>query len=259
MLRDQDVLLTNKYKKVEKLEVKFEGDAPREIIWREGEAVTPLPLKEPNKISITGDIKTVGNYLAVRKDKAHSLQVVDASKAIVEVDKQAGTIKLLLDPENHYGATVLGKMEIEPELAAFCINKNKIWKRKELLDFIKFQPMHFSERSIYTAVVQALTHMKVKTAAEMESNNDNRGNRTQTSNRAVVDDNGFPKTFVLEMPVYKGGDKSKFTVDMLYEPGDTDVVLWLESVELKEALDAQMEAVLKKELAHCEGLVIVHK
>lgn len=80
---------------------------------------TVLEQKPPEKISITGDIKTVSNFLKVRLEHGKGTQEIDNAKAVILVDKKAHTIELQLDPENHYGATVKGALEISDELKAF--------------------------------------------------------------------------------------------------------------------------------------------
>ena len=77
------------------LNLKLESFKGNELVVRTG---TALPLKEPNRVIISGDIRTVGAFLRGRKD-GWSTQQIDKSKAFITTDYKAMVIHLQLDPK----------------------------------------------------------------------------------------------------------------------------------------------------------------
>lgn len=229
-----------------------------ELTIREGKAVDPLPLKEPKIINLSGDIHTVSAFLLGRLS-GHSSQGVEKDKAIVVVDKVARTIQLFLDPENHYGASVLAKLEMSPELAAFRINTDERWDRKRLAQQLKFNGAYFEDKILKDAIVAGLYKLRIKTEKEIQQEQDNAGNRKNSVEVNVIDDNGFERFFTLNIPLFKGFRPEKFQVEICYEVLDNSVSFWLESVGMRDMMIERLDGILADELKNCEGFVIIHK
>lgn len=243
---------------METLKLQFENTNGNELIIREGRAVDPLPLKEPQIIKIVGDIHSVANFIKNR-ESGYQLQAIDKNKAIVLVDKTAKTIVLHLDPENYYGASITAKLELSDELKQFGINTNTRYNRKSLLDLLRFNRLFFEDKQQHAQVIQGLYKLRIKSDQEIQQENDNRGNRKQLHEVKLVDDNGLVKDFTLTVPLFKGFPAQKITVEICFEVLNGDVSFWLESVGLKEATDAAVDGIFQKELEACEGFVIINK
>ena len=229
-----------------------------EITIREGKAVEQLPLKEPKIINISGDIHTIATFLSGREN-GFSSQGVDKNKALITVDKDAKTIMLQLDPENYYGATITGKLEMSKELAQFGINTSTTYNRKQLLDLIRFNRLFFEDRNQYQKVVDGLYAVRFKIDTELSQAKDNSGNKSAAIDVKTAAKEGFVKEFTLTIPIFKGGDTEKITVEICYEVINNDIAYWLESIGMKETIDGQLEGILSKELESCDGFVIIHK
>lgn len=229
-----------------------------EIIIREGNAVEPLPLKEPKIINISGDIKSISSFLS-KRDAGHSSQDVDKNKVVVQVDKNARTITMQLDPENHYGATITGKLEASEELKQFGINTSNTKDRKQLLDLIRFNRLFFPDKLQHERVVNGLYKIRFKSETEIKQAQDNAGNKTNNLEIKTVADDGFIKEFTLEVPLFKGFAPEKITVEICYEVINGAIVFWLESVGLKEATDSQVDAIFEQELKSCADFVVINK
>lgn len=243
---------------MDNLTLKFENTNGNELIIREGEAVTPLPLKEPKIISIVGDIHSVANFIKNR-ESGFSSQAIDKSKAIVTVDKTAKTIVLQLDPENYYGATVTAKLEESDELKQFGINKGTRYNRKSLLDLIRFNRLFFEDKVQHAQVMTGLYKLRVKSETEIQQEKDTRGNHKNLLEVKTVDDGGMVKEFNLTLPLFKGFSNQNITVEICFDVLNGDVSFYLESVGLKEAMDAAVDGIITKELESCEGFVIINK
>lgn len=229
-----------------------------EIILREGKAADPLPIQEPQVIEISGDIHSVANFIKNRQS-GYSLQAIDKNKAIVTVDKHKKTILLQLDPENYYGASILGTLEQSEELKQFGINTTVKYNRKQLLDLIRFNRLYFQDRNQHGQIVLGLSKLRIKSETEIQQEKDNQGNRRNLQDVKTVDDGGMVKEFTLTLPLYKGFTNQNITVEICFDVVNGDVQFWLESVGLKEAMESQIDEIFNKELESCEGFVVINK
>lgn len=243
---------------MDNLTLKFENANGNELIIREGKAQDPLPLKEPQIINISGDIHSVANFINNRQS-GFSLQAIDKNKAIVTVDKSAKTIVLQLDPENFYGATISAKLEESDELKQFGINKGARYDRKRLVELLKFNRLFFEDKNEHARVMAGLYKLRVKSETEIQQERDNQGNRKNLLEVKTVDDGGMIKEFHLTLPLFKGFSNQNITVEICFEVLNGDVSFWLESIGLKEAMDAAVDGIISEELKYCEGFVVVYK
>lgn len=240
---------------MENLTLKVESVSGNEIIIREGNA---LPQREPVKINISGDIKTVSSFIWKRKSATNpGFQYIDPNLAVVEVDKQKRTIILMLDPANPLGAVITAKMELNPDLVDFCINAKKTFKQKELVDLLKFSGLAFDNAEKHQMLLRSYQAFNAKAYIDMASDSDNRGNKSSSFNKKV--ETNLPVDFVLNIPIFKGQDRKRFSVEICLEVTDGGCNFWFESVELKELIEIESERILKDELESCAGYVVIWK
>lgn len=227
-----------------------------EIIIREGKALDQV---RPIQVNITGDIKTVSSFIEKRKDATTEAlsQFINDERAIVEVDKQAMTITLKLDPEYQYGTVITAKLEPNPDLEQFAINGKKTFKQKELVDLLKFSRLYFEDFDKHGMLLKAYQTFNFKAYSEGMNESDNRGNK-QSAFKKTVETN-LPTEFVMNIPIFKGQEKKRFHVEICLEVTDGGANFWMESVELKELQDIESETILNSELEICKDYVIVWK
>jgi hypothetical protein len=216
-----------------------------------------LETKPPEKISITGDIKAVSNFLSVRIISGKGTQEIDKSKVILLVDKKALTIQLLIDPENYYGASVLAKLEKSDELQPFAINQNKTFSKEELIKLIKFNKIFFDDHAKHAQML--LAFQKVSSVVNIKSNDssDDRGNKERAFVKEVT--TNAPTEFILNIPAFKGFEPIRFRVEICLDVTDGSARFWFESVELHEIMQAQIDEIFATELNAAEGFVIINK
>jgi hypothetical protein len=248
----------------------LQGDA-REITIREGHA---LPLKEPEAYRFTGDLKCVRAYLdkhTVAPPKTVDVPAgeaanvlaffgdsnwVDPTKAVIEVDRTNMTIVLKSDPQSAYGTEITGKLVLSDELKKFHINANKTFKRKEFLDLLRFSRIYFSSQDVHEKMVTAFAQVSVKSSTDVQSGNDQRGNKNASMNKNVNSD-GLPVDFILCVPIFKGYEKRSVTVQVCLDTSENEVIFWLESVELAELLVTERDALIEKELDGLDKTYVV--
>lgn len=239
---------------MQKLELQVQS-ATGEIIIREGQA---LPQKEPQKILLAGDIKSISSFLKIRNAQdGAGLQNIDTHRAVVEVDKANMNIVLLLDPENYYGSSVTATLELSDELKKWNVNQPKTFKLQELTKLIRFNRIDFDDYDKHEMLLKAYQSFNFKTYIEAQQEADQRGNKSQSFNKKV--ETGLPEHFVLNIPIFKGQEAKRFQVDICLETTEGSANFWFESVQLSELIKTERDILFNEELKSCEGLVVINK
>lgn len=215
-----------------------------------------LEQKPPEKIVIAGDIKTVNNFLAIRKKDGTGLQQIDTAKAVVFVDKKALRIFLELDPENHYGAVISGTLQKSDELIPFFINQNKTFTKEELVKLLKFNKLFFDDASKHAELLLAFQKVSSTVSINAKESSDDRGNKERAFVKEVT--SNAPTEFILNIPIFKGFPAVRFRVEICLDVTEGSVRLWFESVELHEIMESQVDLIFQEQLKEAEGFVIVN-
>jgi hypothetical protein len=241
---------------VENLHVKIEQIEGGTLTIREGQA---LPLVPPKKVEIIGDIKTVSSFIKSRKGAGDTAgqQQINARRAVVTVDKDKKTITLQLDPQDANGTVVTAKLEPNPDLEQFFINKNKQFSQKELVNLLKFSRLYFEDFGQHGTLLKSYTSFSAKTFTDLTGESDNRGNKNFAFNKKV--ETGLPTAFVMNIPIFKGQDAKRFMVEICLDVTDAAASFWFESVELAEISDIETYRILEDELKECKDYVIIWK
>jgi hypothetical protein len=220
----------------------------------EGKALEQMP---PNKIAIDGDIKTVSNFLKVRKSQGEGLQQINKSKAIVLVNKTARTIELHLDPEDNYGAKVKGTLEISDELKQFGINTLQKFSRQELVKLIKMTRLFFENKDKHSDVLLAFQKIESSVNYSAKDGSDDRGNKERQFVKNVT--TNAPMNFTLEISIFKGFNPQPLSVEICLDIEEGTAKFWLESVQLNELMQSSVDSIFETELKEAEGFVIINK
>jgi len=237
---------------MENLTLKLDGSTP-EIIWREGSAPD---IEKPKQVVISGDIRSVGAFVLGRTGITN-LQGINKETTLVTVNKEAGTIELQTNPNDVYGSTVKGTLQISDELNLFCINGGKMFSQKELIKILKFNRIHFSDPLEQQDLLKQYMAFSFKTGTEGHANGDDRGNKSQAVSKIV--ETNLPTSFTLKIPIYKGERSLVFRVEICLDVTDGGAKFWFESVELHELQQTEKEIIFARELLFCDGLVIIYR
>jgi activator of HSP90 ATPase len=228
------------------------GDA---VTIRQGDA---LPLKHPEKINISGNIKSVGAFLAARygEREGDRLQKVNKNTTVVIVNDEDRTITLQLDPNDCFGTVVTGKLEVTEELKQFQINTARQFNREELVKLIRFNRRYFTNN--YDQVLKAYQQLNLSASSNLSAISDIRGNK-ESNFKKQVDSSGIPTEFSLLIPVFKGFNDKLFRVEICLEATDASVRFWFESVELHELMIREQELIFEEQLELCKDFAVIYK
>lgn len=237
-------------------DVHNEGDPkdPKVIYIREGVAPKLLDEIKPNKVHLSGVISAPAIFYERRK-KLHN-----PDKCHVLYDMTAGTITLVVDENfENDNYKITGKIIDNPDLKQFKINGggSSIFTISDLKDLLKFTRMHFADKDENATAVLALQNFKAEVKKTFEDSDDDRGNTHEA--KIVKLETSLQQSFVLNMPIYKGGSNHKFKVDICLSARDRGVDVWLESRELKELQDSTKDEIIKTELVAFAEIVRIEQ
>lgn len=231
-----------------KVAAKLAGDGVKEIIVREGDA---LIIRETKKVQLEGTVSAPSEFYKKRKSEHHVL----GSHVLFNKDK--GTIVLIVDEKDYYHTTVTGTLEEAIDLKKFGINTTKTFTVKELMTFLKMNRFHFLDKDANMKIVNNLQKFSANVTQALVDESSTRGDMTQSL--AVKVTTNLDLNFSLKMPIYKGFKEHKFQVEICFEIRDKAVSIWLESVELKELMDAEKENIFKLELENFKDIVCIEQ
>lgn len=222
----------------------------KDIVIRFGDA---LPLQEPKYVSINGTIDAPARWVEKRKD-----DIVSAD-AHVLVDRDRMTITLNTDENSAYMDQIVGTLTISTEMQEFGINTGEYMSCFDMADRIKQLRTYFETQQEAMKLVTELRSFKAKIDKELEQSDDKRGN--QTIMRAQTVESNLPKSFNVNMPIFKGTEKRTFEVEVEINPNDLSCTLVSPDAHdiVVQERDNQMDAVLGRIGDAAPNIVIIEQ
>lgn len=222
----------------------------KDIVIRFGDA---LPLQEPKYVSIHGTIDAPARWVEKRKD-----DIVSAD-AHVLVDREHMTITLNTDENSAYSDKIVGTLTISTEMQEFGINTGEYMSCFDMADRIKQLRTYFETQQEAMKLVTELRSFKAKIDKELELSDDKRGN--QTIMRAQTVESNLPKSFKVNMPIFKGTEKRTFEVEVEINPNDLSCTLVSPDAHdiVVQERDSQMDGVLVRIAEAAPNIVIIEQ
>lgn len=230
-------------KEQEQQQVNYEIKPGPELTLRQGEAIHPRELAPP-PININGTLSAPFNFLVGKPTLA-----ADEENINLTINNQEGQLILTMkdkDPFSRY--VITGKLERFADLAKFRINTDQRWTIRDFKKFIRTVKVYFADASKLAEIIESLNKFEASVETVIKQHNDNAGNSLTMLEQKV---NGLQlaRKFDLLIPIYKGYQKIKFTVEIGMDPKNTSVDLFLLSDELFEQEILQRESIINDELA----------
>jgi hypothetical protein len=209
-----------------------------------------LPLKEPLKVNIKGNINSVLEYLEKRK--------IDELNSHIIVDINNMSITLYVDEKNFYLDIIQGTLMLSKIFQVFEINTGVERSTFQLADFVKMNRSYFQTSTDALKLISELNNFKAKVLKEIEKSDDKRANTTELK-RQVVESN-IPKSFILNIPLFSGMERRNIEVEV-YINSDT-LNCSLISPHANEIIQNESELILDKIIGSikelCPNLVIIY-
>lgn len=222
----------------------------KDIVIRFGDA---LPLQEPKYVSIHGTIDAPARWVEKRKD-----DIVSAD-AHVLVDRDRMTITLNTDENSAYMDQIVGTLTLSTEMQEFGINTGEYMSCFDMADRIKQLRTYFETQQDAMKLVTELRNFKAKIDKELELSDDKRGN--QKIMRAQTVESNLPKSFKVNMPIFKGTEKRTFEVEVEINPNDLSCTLVSPDAHdiVVQERDSQMDGVLVRIAEAAPNIVIIEQ
>lgn len=199
-----------------------------------------LDEQPPKTLNIIGELSAPGDWYEKRK------MDVEGVKSFAGVDRNGGTITLIIDENNPYRTSVVGRLTLNTSLSIFKINEQKYYGVKELASLLRMNRAAFYDKEENAKIIEGLSKFSAKINTQLESKDDLKGNIKQSIERTLQTE--LKLNFILNIPIFSGYEKVKFMVEINADVRDSAVSFWLESIELSEIISNMKEEKLSQQI-----------
>ena len=213
---------------------------PIEVVLREGKAPEALDPKEPERIVVCGTIDAPFRWLEKRVERI----IQKTANIIVNRDKMM--LALTIDETNYYRTIVSGVLQPSKEMQEFGINTDKKWDPIKLSQFFKMHRAFFKDKSENMMLVSTLKNFKAKVNQDIERSKEENGNKTDNYSQVV--DSNLPKSFKLNIPLFKGFACEEIEVEIYADVDGREVSLSLVSAGANEAIEEYKNTVIDEQI-----------
>ena len=214
--------------------------APIEIILREGKASEQLPNREPLNVEINGTIDTPLRWLEKK------VELIDQKKAYISVSRDDMSIALVDKESDYYSNNIAGELEASREMKAFGINTDLRWEPIKLSQFFKMHRAFFKDKTENMALVSTLKNFKAKVNQDIERSKEENGSKVDNYSQVV--DSNLPKSFKLNIPLFKGFQCEEIEVEIYADVDGREVSLSLVSAGANEAIEEYKNKVIDEQI-----------
>jgi hypothetical protein len=213
---------------------------PIEVVLREGEAPVVLDPKEPERVVISGTIDTPFRWLEKR------IELINQKASNIIVNRDVMGIALTVDETNYYQSDIRGELKTSKEMMEFGINAEKKWEPIKLSKFLKMHRAFFTDKSQNMMLVSTLKNFKAKVNQDIERSKEENGSKVDNYSQVV--DSNLPKSFKLNIPLFKGFACEEIEVEIYADVDGRDVSLSLVSAGANEAIEEYKNKVIDEQL-----------
>lgn len=213
---------------------------PIEVVVREGKAPAAIAPKEPERVVIGGTIDAPTRWLEKR------VELIDQKASHVIVKRDNMCILLTVDETSYYQTEISGMLQASKEMDEFGINTDKTWEPAKLSQFFKMHRAFFRDKAENLTLVSTLKNFKAKVAQDIERSKEENGSRTDNYSQVV--DSNLPKSFKLNIPLFKGFAPEEIEVEIYADVDGRDVSLSLVSAGANEAIEEYKNRVIDEQV-----------
>ncbi|MCS2244538.1 hypothetical protein AAAY27_17620 [Bacteroides thetaiotaomicron] len=213
---------------------------PIEVVLREGEAPELLEIKEPERVVISGTIDTPFRWLEKR------IELINQKASNIIVNRDVMGIALTVDETNYYQSDIRGELKTSKGMMEFGINTEKKWEPIKLSKFLKMHRAFFTDKSQNMMLVSTLKNFKAKVNQDIERSKEENGSKVDNYSQVV--DSNLPKSFKLNIPLFKGFACEEIEVEIYADVDGRDVSLSLVSAGANEAIEEYKNKVIDEQL-----------
>lgn len=213
---------------------------PIEVVIREGKAPVALEPKEPKLVNIIGTIDAPFRWLEKR------IELINQKESNILVNRDKMRISLTINETNFYQTGIGGLLQASKEMEEFGINSEKKWEPIKLSQFLKMHRAFFTDKSQNMMLVSTLKNFKAKVNQDIERSKEENGSKVDNYSQVV--DSNLPKSFKLNIPLFKGFACEEIEVEIYADVDGRDVSLSLVSAGANEAIEEYKNKVIDEQL-----------
>ena len=217
-----------------------------EVVLREGKASVALDPKEPEIVSITGTIDAPFRWLENR------VELINQKSANIIVNRDNMGLVLTIDETNYYQTEISGILQPSKEMQEFGFNTEKKWEPIKLSQFFKMHRSFFKDKSENMILVSTLKNFKAKVNQDIERSKEENGSKVDNYSQVV--DSNLPKSFKLNIPLFKGFASEEIEVEIYADVDGRDVSLALVSAGANEAIEEYKNRVIDEQIENIKGV-----
>ena len=131
-------------------------------------------------------------------------------------------------------------------MVEFGINTDKKWEPIKLSQFFKMHRAFFKDKSENMMLVSTLKNFKAKVNQDIERSKEENGNKVDNYSQVV--DSNLPKSFKLNIPLFKGFACEEIEVEIYADVDGRDVSLSLVSAGANETIEEYKNKVIDDQL-----------
>ena len=219
---------------------------PIEVVVREGKAPVAIDPKEPERIVIDGTIDAPARWLEKR------VELIDQKSSNVVVNRDNNSLHLMVDETNYYRTEIGGMLQTSKEMDEFGINTGKTWEPAKLSQFLKMHRAFFKDKAENMTLVSTLKNFKAKVNQDIERSKEENGSRTDNYSQVV--ESNLPKSFKLNVPLFKGFANEEIEVEIYADVDGRDVSLSLVSAGANEAIEEYKNRVIDEQIERIKSI-----
>lgn len=213
---------------------------PIEVVIREGKAPVALDPKEPVRVTINGTIDALYRWIEKR------VELIDQKTSNIIVNRDRMAMSLSINETDYYQTKISGALQESKEMVEFGINTDKKWEPIKLSQFFKMHRAFFKDKSENMILVSTLKNFKAKVNQDIERSKEENGNKVDNYSQVV--DSNLPKSFKLNIPLFKGFACEEIEVEIYADVDGRDVSLSLVSAGANETIEEYKNKVIDDQL-----------
>ena len=195
------------------------------------------------------------------ENKLNVIVPKDYNGAPIEVVLREGEAPVALDPKEPERVVINGTIDapfrwlekrvelINQKSTNLIVNRDKMglaWEPIKLSKFIKMHRAFFTDKSQNMMLVSTLKNFKAKVNQDIERSKEENGSKVDNYSQVV--DSNLPKSFKLNIPLFKGFDNEEIEVEIYADVDGRDVSLSLVSAGANEAIEECKNKVIDVQL-----------
>lgn len=237
----------------EKLNIIFpEGKDKAELVIRQlnDEVKEKLPVLEPDKVSISGNITAIFDFLEKRWNAEDGQ--INHCRTHILVDRDNLKMSLIVnETDSREKKNVVGTIRLSRQYTAFGVNK-KLWESTDLGNFFRINRTYFEKKETNMQLVNLLKRFTAKVNTEVGREEKDNGSVTDVY-RKVVESN-LPEAFAVKIPIFKGSQPEVFSIEIIAHVEGKHAVLELISPDAEAIVEEVRDKLIDAEITKIREL-----